>query len=46
MESLEYAVNISAQPPVKLIEPFFNFILERFARSKQSEALSNDILFG
>jgi len=26
METLEYAVRVNAQPPVKLIEPFFNFI--------------------
>jgi hypothetical protein len=46
METLEYAVDISAQPPIKLIEPFFDFIFERFARPKHSEAFSNDILFG
>jgi len=46
METLEYTVRINAQPPVKLIEAFFDFIFEGFARPKQSEAFSYDILFG
>jgi hypothetical protein len=46
MEGLEYAVRVSAKPPVKLIEASFDFMFERFACTKHPEALSNDILFG